>query len=520
MAKKVTLYIEDTDIKLLVTNGKQVEKWASLLLEPTLVRDGVIIDEERVADGIKAMFKLEEIGSKKIDVGLGGLNSIFRIISLPELSQSMLPEAVMNEAGRVIPVPLDQVYLSYQQIPSPKGETRIFLVAYPRSSADTLIKTLVRAGLKPQSMELAPLALCRCANAPRAVIINSWLTYLDIAIMSEGMPQVIRSMSLPIDTVAIKEKLPAIAEELNRTIAFYNSSYPDEPLDSSAPIFVCGDLAEEPDSWKSLVGESGYPVSALQPPIEYPEGFEPCKFMVNIGLALKGQLPRGDDNYYSIVDIDAMPGVYKPPAINLVRVLVPVLVVIVMGAVAWGGYVVKGEYDDTADLRSELEIKELQVDKKDIEVELLHSNEEILQSQVTSVESDNAVLLEAIADWEESVALQEEANLQPIEDEVKANGLESMLVGLTQGLAGVDDYLEEMVNLLPETVVLLNVSYNDGSASVIQGVASTEGDIFTYAKALRSSSQFSTVTISSITETIRLEAEEEITLYGFVFLLE
>ena len=28
MAKKVTLYIEDTDIKLLVTSGKQGEKWA------------------------------------------------------------------------------------------------------------------------------------------------------------------------------------------------------------------------------------------------------------------------------------------------------------------------------------------------------------------------------------------------------------------------------------------------------------------------------------------------------------
>ncbi len=519
MAKKVTLYIEDTDIKLLVTSGKQVEKWASLLLEPALVRDGVIIDEERVADGIKTMFKLEEINNKKIDVGLSGLNSIFRIISLPELSQSMLPEAVMNEAGRVIPVPLDQVYLSYQQIPSPKGETRIFLVAYPRNSADTLIKTLIKAGLKPQTMELAPLALCRCANAPRAVIINSWLTYLDIVIMSDGMPQVIRSMSLPIDTVALKEKLPAITEELNRTIAFYNSSYTDAPLDSSVPIFVCGDLAEEPDIWKSLVGESGYSVSALKPPIEYPEGFSPCKFMVNIGLALKGQLPRGNGNYYSIVDIDAMPGVYKPPGTSLVRILVPVVVVVALGAVAWGGFVAKGEYDDTAALRSGLEIKELQIEKKDIEVELLHSTEEVLQSQVASIESDNAVLLEGIADWEEMVAQQTEANLQPIEAEIKANSLESMLASLTQGLAGVDDYLEEMVNLLPETVTLLNVNYND-FASIIQGLASTEGDIFTYAKALRSSSQFSKVTISSITETIRSEAGEEITVYEFVFLLK
>jgi len=242
--------------------------------------------------------------------------------------------------------------------------------------------------------------------------------------------------------------------------------------------------------------------------------------MVNIGLALKGQLPRGGGNYYSIVDIDAMPSIYKPPGISLVRILVPVAVVVALGAVAWGGYFVKGEYDDTADLRSGLAIKELQIEKKDIEVEALRSTEEVLQSQVTSIESDNEVLLEEIEDWEEIVAQQTEANLQSIEAEVKANSMESMLAGLTRGLAGIDDYLEEIVNLVPEMVTLLNVNYSDGSASIIQGLAPTEGDIFTYAKALRSSVQFSTITISSITEIIRSEAGEEINLYEFIFLLE
>ncbi len=55
MAKKINLYIEDTEIKLLVTRGKQVEKWASLMLEPSLGRDGVIVDEEQVANSIKEL---------------------------------------------------------------------------------------------------------------------------------------------------------------------------------------------------------------------------------------------------------------------------------------------------------------------------------------------------------------------------------------------------------------------------------------------------------------------------------
>jgi len=72
MAKKITLYIEDTDIKLLVTKGKQVDKWASLLLEPSLVSDGVIVDEDQVAESIKTLLKLGEVKTKKVSVGLSG----------------------------------------------------------------------------------------------------------------------------------------------------------------------------------------------------------------------------------------------------------------------------------------------------------------------------------------------------------------------------------------------------------------------------------------------------------------
>jgi len=97
--------------------------------------------------------------------------------------------------------------------------------------------------------------------------------------------------------------------------------------------------------------------------------------------------------------------------------------------------------------------------------------------------------------------------------------MESMFASLTQGLGEVDDYLGEVVDLVPTTVTLLDVQYGDGSAA-IRGLAPTEGDIFTYAKALRNSSHFNTVIILSIKEAIRSEAGEEITVYEFDFLIE
>jgi type IV pilus assembly protein PilM len=517
MATKVTLYIEDTDIKLLVTSGKQVEKWASLLLEPKLVRDGVIIDEDKVAESIKTLFKLEGIATKKITVGLSGLNSIFRVITLPELPQALLPEAVMNEAGRVIPVPLEEVYLSYQPIPAIAGETRLFLVAYPKNSTDTLLRTLSKAGLKPLAMDLAPLALCRCANTPRSIIVNSWLTYLDIVIMNDSMPQVIRSMSLPTDAIALPEKLPTITEELNRTVAFYNSSNPENQLDSSVPIFVCGDLAEAQDTWQSLAGKTGYPVSVLQPPIQSPEAFSPSQFMVNIGLALKGQLPKGKDSYYSIVDFDALPEVYKPPAISLVRVFIPVAVVVVLCALAWGGFLVKGVYDDTAGLRSDIDRKHLEVEIKRSQLGVLNSEVDVLSTQIAAVEGDIAAQLEEVAVQQERISQQIEANLQPIEAEDTANSLEDMLTSLDQGLGSIVGDLGELVGLLPTTVNLVGIDYEGGSAT-LNGFAPAEGDIFTYARALRSGGRFSEVIILSIEETYIQEGGTS--RFDFVLLLK
>jgi type IV pilus assembly protein PilM len=255
MAQTVTLYIEDAEIKLLVCNGKQIVKWASLMIDPKLVRDGVILDEETVAREIKKLFETTGTKDKKVIAALSGLNSVFRIITLPAtVPQSILDEAIENEAQRVLPVSIDQVYLSYQRISYDKEESHYFLVAHPKNSTDALIRTINSAGLKPQSMDLAPLALARCANEPKAVIVNSWLTYVDIIVMSESIPQVIRTLSLPTDSVALEDKLPLISEEIVRTIAFYNTSFASKALDAATPLLVCGDLTYNEEKLKEILG--------------------------------------------------------------------------------------------------------------------------------------------------------------------------------------------------------------------------------------------------------------------------
>lgn len=487
MAKKVTtVFIRDTAVNLLVMKGMLVEKWASLPLEPGLVSQGLIQDEAEVASRVKELFKLEKVTTTKVIAGLSGLDSLYRMIILPEVPEAILAEAVKHEARRIIPVSLDQVYLSYQPIPDPRGETRIFLAAFPRNVADALLRTLREAGLEPYLMDLAPLALCRIPNEPRAIIVNTRLEHLDIMVIADRLPQLIRRLSLPGEAQSLSEKLPAITEEFSRTVAFYNSSHLERPLDSTVPVFICGELAEAPETWQSLVGNLDYSVSLLPSPVESPEGFPVNEFMVNIGLALKELLPEKAEANFSIVNLNTQPEVYLPKAVRLPNILVPIGMVVGIGLLAYMGFLIYNEITYTGELRSELASIEDRV---------------LLQRQ--------AIL--AVNGEIEQMELQ----IEPVE--AATNTFNTTLTSLGEGREQVDGDLSEIVSLLPTSVNRYTVNHGGDSVTVSGMTSSDEDDIFKYARDLRNSGRFPIVLISSITAE---EEEGEIEGFNFEFLLK
>ena len=467
MAKRVTtLFIRDTSINLLVMKGKQVEKWASLPLEPGLVSHGLIVDEAQVADKVKQLFKQEKVSTEKVITALSGHDSLYRIITLPELPEAVLPEAVRREAERTIPTPLEEVYFSYQRLPAPKGEGRVFLATFPRNLVDALVRTLRQADVKPHIMDLAPLALCRIPNEPRAIIVNARLDHLDVMVIADRLPQVIRRLPLPTETESLEENLPLIAEEFNRTVAFYNSSHVEKPLDSTVPVFVCGDLAETPETWQSVVGRSGYSVSPLPSPVEPPEGFNPNEFIVNIGLALKELLPEKEEANFSLVNFNALPEVYLPEHFSMVRALIPVGIVVGIGLIIFAVILVQNNRAD---------------------IEALQSQVTVAESSVTQQEKEIAAL---------------KAQIGPVE--AIAIELNDRIVTMERGRATVHEDLDQIVELAGEKINLSGVNYA-GSSVTVNGAASDEDDIFSYARDLRAVTdsvndlRFSRVWISSIT---------------------
>jgi type IV pilus assembly protein PilM len=505
MAKKiVTLYIEDTEIKVLVSRGRKIEKWASFVLEPSLVRDGAILDEAKVAEAIKELFGLQKISGKKVTVALSGLNSIFRYITLPQLPQKMIPEAIINEASRVIPMPLEEVYLTHQVLSSSHGELRVFLAAYRRELTDSLMRTLSKAGLKTEAVDLAPLALARTVNEPKAIIVNSWLSNLDIVILVDQLPQVVRSISLSGDEMSTEEKSSAVKEEFERTISFYNSSHKDNPLDTTVPVFMCGDLTQDEILWQTLnLNIMDYNISAIAPPVEAPEAFISCQYMVNIGLALKHNLPGGTDNRYSIIDINALPEAYIPPSFSWYRILIPVVTVTAMGGLFYFWLVIQTIEKDTALFQEQTGTLNAQVNQ--------------IRSQINTIET-------SISEQEEEI-ISTQPQKEALQNQIQQNknlaaNFDQTADMFISKLQDIDSDLPELLALKPEGITVADIE-RPADFMTINGSSGNETQIYDYARALRASERFNSVDITSINRsTVSGQDETDQIICTFTILIQ
>ena len=466
MAKKiVTLYIDDTSVRLLVAQGKRVKKWADLPLDSGLAKMDVAIKETEIAAQIKQLLKTRKIRTKKVIVGVSGLHCLTRPITLPQLPGAMLAEAVMREARRVLPVPPEQLYISWQTIPAPQGKTQVFLVAIPRKTADTLLKPLRQIGLKPHLMDLKPLALARMAEQPTAIIVDVQSAEFDIVIMADGIPQPIRTIPFPSEELSLQEKLPRIREDLDRTIEFYNSNNPEKPLVSDVPIFVSGELAGKPELHKSLADEFGCPVLPLSSPFNCPEQLDLTRYLVNVGLALKGLSPERDARPL-VTNLNTLPVPYRPKPIPFAKIMAIPAAALVIGLLSMLAMTLQDASADLSSIRKQVDTTNLLIQQNQLQKNKLTENVAKLEEQLAAAKASRDTFIAALG------SLDKQGNT--------ANG-----------------DLRVTTDSLLSPISLNGFSHNNDKLT-IRGQSPSEVEILSYAGSLDASGRFSEIIVASI----------------------
>ncbi|MFC1908786.1 pilus assembly protein PilM [Chloroflexota bacterium] len=464
MAKKiVTLYIDDTSLRLMEAKGKRIKKLAESSLQFSSAEIPDDIKEEEIVSKIKSLLKRSGIKTRKVILGLSGRHCLSRPIVLPELPKAMLAEAVIREAKRVLPISIDQLYISWQATPTTDGKTQVFLVAIPCRTADTLQRILRQAGLKPYLMDIKPLALARVVKETTAVVVDVQPTEYDLVVLAHGVPQPIRTVPFPSETLSRQEKLALVSNDLKQTVEFFNTNNPEEPLDSGVPVFVSGELAKDLESTESLSDELGYTVLPLSSPLKHPKDLDLAPYMTNIGLTLKELKKEAGP---LTVNLNILPEPYRSKPISLSKIIAVPTAAAVISLIVGGVMVIQVTAANIEEMNSQLASVNHIIEQK-------QSTKQELKQRIGELEQKITVTKASLDDFT--------AAMKIIDD----NG--NVINGDLQAATGS----------LPNGVNLAKIS-NSKDQLALNGSAPSEAEILAYARNLDDSGRFPQVTISSI----------------------
>jgi type IV pilus assembly protein PilM len=312
-----TLNIGSSSIKVLAVKGRQVKKWGSQPLGEGWVRDGLILQPEAVGQAIDSLFKTTKIPKESVIISLSGLSFTSRFLKLPRMKPALLEEAIVRAAKKEISLPLEELYLSWQPIGRQGEETTYFVLGVPRNLIDALIPTLATAGLAPYLVDLKPLALARAAHRGQAIIANLEPDSFDIVLVAQGIPAIMHTISPRGEGATLEENIRRLTDEIAKTVGFYQSTHPENPLSPATPLLLAGELAAEPATVALIQSEIEYPTEALAPPLESPPDFPAASYAANMGLALKKIAPKaaakGEEPRFYDININLLSGKYRKP---------------------------------------------------------------------------------------------------------------------------------------------------------------------------------------------------------------
>jgi len=450
-------------MRLMITRGRRITKLADMPLDTSLGEIDTPEKENQLVEKIKYFFQSNRIGPRKIILGLSGLQCLTRPFTLPELPKTMLEEAVTREARRVLPVPVEQLYLSWQIISTSEEKVQAFMVGIPRHVADMVIKIVSRAGFKPYIMDIKPLALARLSREANAIIVDVQPSEFDIIVLTNGIPQPIRTVPFPRETPSLKERLIIVKDELKRTVQFFNSTNTENKIQQGATLLVSGEIADETELYESLGQELSFKAVPLNSPLKCLKQLDPSHHLVNVGLTLK-ELVK--DSGPLLPNFNTLPIPYQPKQVSMKRMMAIPATAVAIGLLVVLGMTVRDAAGNIESVRTELNTNKALLEKKTAQKKELTKNIAAMESKLAGLEASR-------------------------------KGYIAALNTITWAGVKMNDDLSTTVNNVVEDLDLSNLTINKNAISIM-GTASSEQEVFAYVRKLTSTGRYEEITISSL----------------------
>ena len=470
----VTLNISDTSIRLLSTKGRQVDKWGSMPLAPGLVKDGLILQPKAVGEAIDALFKSVKVPKGQVIISLSGLSFTYCILNLPRMKPAPLEEAILRGARKEIPLPLEELYLSWQAIGSDHDELKFFVLGVPRNLIDAVVQTLAEIEVKPYLIDLKPLALARAANRGDAIIVDLEPSGFDILLVANGITTIVHTVTprfgITGEGASLEDNIQRLTDGISKTVNFYNNSHPETPLSLTTPLLLAGELSADATASQLIQAQMDYPVELLVPPLEFPPDLPVALYASNIGLALKEMplqiVPEEGATRFHDINLDILSSKYRTKAHRVpMRYKLFSLALIITIGLLFPFYYFKSQ---------------------------VAAENTLLQTELDGVSQE---LTQARLILSETQQIEDTIN----EIEAAADALQQVYKDILNRGDDFTNYLRVVTNVLPSNVDFTSILIGTNQI-LVEGEADRSFTIITYAMALEAEPEFSEVRIAEISE--------------------
>ncbi|HUU63954.1 MAG TPA: hypothetical protein VMX96_08590 [Dehalococcoidia bacterium] len=283
----ISLSVEGTDLRLVTFYRDSIESWDRVPLNPQFLQMGHVADPEGLGSAIKNALEGKGVKNSHVVCALPEMRAVSRVISVPNMSKKEMESAFPREIRRLMTVSEEDNYIHWQALPAGKEQTQVFVLVVPREGVLQFLEALRLGGVKPHALDLKPLALMRAVNQKDAIIANGESHSVELIIVVDDVPVLIRSIFIGEGEVAEDYAVGRISDEIRRTIVTYDETNKENPLDPDIPIYLSGAAASSVPFALNVAAFIGRTVQPLEPPIHCPEDFPLADFMVNVGLILK-----------------------------------------------------------------------------------------------------------------------------------------------------------------------------------------------------------------------------------------
>lgn len=225
----------------------ELKNFGLIPLEPEAVTEGVVRDEELVADALTRLLAAEKITNRHAVVSVSGEAVMIKKIKVSVLPEEELADAIQEEAEQYIPFDIDDVRIDYQVLEGlptfeefdlDEGEEEekqdILLVAVQNEIIDSRLGVLAAAGLKPVIVDLDVFAMVNALANSRKVqdlgsvaLVDLGHTFTHLNILMDGISTFTRD--IPVGGAVCTQNLVSRFQiEPKDAAAFKYGVFPEE----------------------------------------------------------------------------------------------------------------------------------------------------------------------------------------------------------------------------------------------------------------------------------------------------